>query len=168
MNADDAEGCRPQKRDDSDADPGHLKPTGVLPGCREDGGRCLSAPGEWAYPGLIAGPIPCLSPPPFPKLSRAEPDTSTLPACLPSSLSQLHLHRWRPHCQGCHVLLHSGIFRPLLLGPVTCEHLQSSLSVCGRHELVVCPLTAQALFRCPSQALAPLLLDQQHLSCLLT
>ena len=64
------------------------------------------------------------------------------------------------------MLLHSGIFRPRLLGPVTCGHLQTSLPVCGRHELVMCPLTAQALFWCPSQALAPLLLDQQHLSCI--
>ena len=28
-----------RERDDSDADTGHLKSTGVLPGCREDGGR---------------------------------------------------------------------------------------------------------------------------------
>lgn len=27
-----------RQRDDSDADPGHLKPMGVLQGCREDGG----------------------------------------------------------------------------------------------------------------------------------
>lgn len=53
MNADDAEGCRPQKRDDSDADPGHLKPTGVLPGCREDGGavsECTRGMGvSWSH-----------------------------------------------------------------------------------------------------------------------
>ena len=60
-----------RQRDDSDAEPGHLKPTGVLQGCREDGG-CLSAPGAWAYPGLIAAPITCLTPPPLPKVTALQ------------------------------------------------------------------------------------------------
>lgn len=122
-----------------------------------------------SHPGLIAGPIPCLSPPPFPKLSRAEPDTSTLPACCPLADLSCIFTDGVLTARDCHVLLStlaSSGPSCWVQSPVsTSSHL---LSVCGRHELVVCPLTAQALFRCPSQALAPLLLDQQHLSCLLT
>lgn len=41
-----------RQRDDSDAKPGHLKPTGVLQGCREDGGRAECTRGlgiSWSH-----------------------------------------------------------------------------------------------------------------------